>query len=55
MAIFGTGLCTPGNIRLSRDADFYPGIIACIAPVRFSILDYLRKGTTDITSKDPLL
>lgn len=24
MAIFGTGLCTPGNIRLSRDADLYP-------------------------------
>jgi len=29
-----------------------PGIIACIAPVvRFSTLDYLRIGTTDLTCK----
>lgn len=48
MAIFGTG-----QYKTAQNASILmsnPGTIACIAPVvRFSTLDYLRKGTTDLT------
>ncbi|KAJ5668174.1 uncharacterized protein N7477_006744 [Penicillium maclennaniae] len=44
------GLQMPVRKIAALMAIFGTGIIACIAPVvRFSTLDYLRKGTTDLT------
>ncbi|KAJ5545270.1 hypothetical protein N7535_006347 [Penicillium sp. DV-2018c] len=44
------GLNMPTRKILALMAIFGSGIIACISPVvRFSTLDYLRKGTTDLT------
>ncbi|KAJ5118780.1 hypothetical protein N7526_010417 [Penicillium atrosanguineum] len=44
------GLQMPTRKIAALMAIFGTGIIACIAPVvRFSTLDYLRKGTTDLT------
>ncbi|KAJ6111846.1 hypothetical protein N7523_007907 [Penicillium sp. IBT 18751x] len=44
------GLQMPARKIAALMAIFGTGIIACIAPVvRFSTLDYLRKGTTDLT------
>lgn len=52
MAIFGSGLYTPYMTSISNILIPIPGGIACISPVvRFSTLDYLRKGTTDLTCK----
>lgn len=49
-----TGLKMPTRKIVALLAIFGSGIIACIAPiVRFSTLDYLRQGSTDLTCAFP--
>ncbi|CAI7590088.1 unnamed protein product [Penicillium glandicola] len=50
MIIFGSGLYTSRQNSTLENLISAAGIIACISPlVRFSTLDYLRHGTTDLT------